>query len=142
MRPRVFDLDSGGILKRYKSIAIVGLSRNEDKYSHIVAKFMMSAGYMIIPVNPSAEGKILGKRVYRNLNGLKDKLEMVDVFRPDTEALEITKSAVINGAKVVWLQEGIVNEEAKRYAESHNVMFIQDKCIMKEYIRMAEIDGP
>lgn len=125
------------ILQKYKTIAVVGLSRDETKYSNIVAKFMQQEGYRVIPLNPVAD-ELLGERVYRTLDDIPEKIEIVDVFRPSEEALEITKQAVAKGASVVWLQEGIVSAEARKYAESNGVEFIEDKCIMKEYIRWRE----
>jgi hypothetical protein len=128
-------MDTSEILKTYKVIAIVGCSKDDTKYSNIVARFMKDAGYTIIPVNPTAE-EILGERCYDSLLSIEGDVDIVDVFRPSGEALEITKQAVTIGAKVVWLQEGIMSDEARRYAEDREVEFIQDKCTMKEYISM------
>lgn len=125
------------MLQRYRVIAVVGLSRDERKYSHTVSKFMRDEGYRIVPINPIAD-ELLGQRVYRDLKAIPEKVDIVDVFRPSEEALDITKQAVEIGAKVVWLQEGIVSDDAKKYAESNGLDFVQDKCIMKEYIRWRE----
>ena len=123
------------ILERYRVIAVVGLSRDETKYSYRVARFMKEAGYTIIPVNPFAE-ELLGETVYKDLWGMPSAPEIVDVFRPAEEALAVTKQAVGVGARAVWLQEGIVSDEERNYAESHGLAFVQDRCIMKEYVKL------
>ena len=122
------------MLKNYKSITVVGLSRDEAKYSYKVSKFMQEAGYKIIPINPLAE-ELLGEKVYRSIEEIDFSPEIVDVFRPGEECLEITKTAVAKGAKAIWLQEGIMNDEAEAYAEANGVAFVQNRCIMKEYVK-------
>lgn len=126
-------MDTDEILNTYKVIAVVGCSRDEKKYSNIVAKFMKEVGYTIIPVNPTAK-EILGEKCYDSLLSIEEPVDIVDVFRPSEEALDITKQAVQIGAKVVWLQEGITSDEAEEYAEDCHVVFVQDKCTMKEYM--------
>ena len=123
------------ILSNYRRIAVVGLSRDETRYSYLVSKFMQDAGYLIIPINPFAD-KLLGKRAYKSLSDVDIDFDIVDVFRPSEEALKITKEAVKKGAKVVWLQEGITSREAEEYALSKGVEFVQNKCIMKEYLKL------
>ncbi len=125
-------LDIPEILEKYGIIAVVGLSRDESKYSNKVSRFMQSAGYRIIPINPVAD-MLLGEKVYKTLAEVPGEIEIVDVFRPGDEALGITKQAVAKGAKVVWLQEGIMNDDAKKYAEDRGLAFVQNRCIMKEY---------
>ena len=95
---------------------------------------MQDAGYKIIPINPIAD-VLLGERVYRSMDLVDVPFDIADVFRPSEEAPAITRKAIEKGAKVVWLQEGIMNDEAKAYAESKGVAFVQDRCIMKEYVR-------
>ncbi len=129
--------DTEHILRNYRTIAVVGLSRDESRYSYKVSKFMQDAGYTVIPVNPSAQ-ELLGHRSYPDIGSLPIVPDIVDVFRPSAEALEITKQAVAKGAKVVWLQEGIVNDEAQDYATAHGLEFVQNRCIMKEYLRFNE----
>ncbi len=123
------------ILSKYNRIAVVGLSRDETKYSYLVSKFMQDEGYKIIPVNPFAD-EILGEKSYKSLSHVDIEFDIVDVFRPSEEALEVTKAAVERGAKVVWLQEGIMSSEAEKYAQSKGIEFVQNKCIMKEYLRI------
>ncbi|MHB1829836.1 MAG: CoA-binding protein [Candidatus Micrarchaeaceae archaeon] len=123
------------ILTDYKVIAVVGCSRDGAKYSNVVAGFMKDAGYRIIPINPVAD-KILGEKAYKSIDELDMAFDIADVFRPGEEALGITKTAIAKGAKAIWLQEGIKSAEAKGYAKSKGIEFIQDKCIMKEYIKL------
>ncbi len=125
------------ILKSYNVIAVVGCSRDDTKYSNIVSRFLKDAGYRVIPVNPTAE-EILGERCYDSLLSIEEPVEIVDVFRPSEEALDITKQAVTIGAKAVWLQEGIVNDEAQKYAQERGLEFVQDRCTMKEYQIIGE----
>lgn len=128
------------VLGKYRRIAVVGLSRDETKYSYLVSKFMQDEGYKIIPINPFAK-ELLGEKVYRSLDEVGVDFDIVDVFRPSQEALEVTKTAVRKGAKVVWLQEGITSAQAEEYARSMGVEFVQNKCIMKEYVRLFGEDN-
>ncbi len=123
------------MLKNYRRMVVVGLSRDESKYSNKVSRFMQSAGYRIIPINPVAD-TLLGEKAYRSLDLVDVEFDLVDVFRPSEEALDITKKAIEKGAKAVWLQEGIMNDDAKAYAQSKGIGFVQNKCIMKEYVRL------
>jgi predicted CoA-binding protein len=123
------------ILSGYHVIAVVGCSREEGKPSHDVPAYMQSKGYKIIPVNPFAD-VILGEKVYKKLTDIKEPVDVVDVFRPGPEATAITNDAVAIHAKAVWLQEGIFNEEAKALAEKNGMLFIMDRCMMKEHRRL------
>lgn len=123
------------ILSKYHVIAVVGCSRNEGKPSHDVPEYMQSAGYKIIPVNPSAD-IILGEKAYKSLLDIKFPVDVVDVFRPSPETVEIAKQAVQIKAKALWLQEGIFNDEAKRIAEDNGLIFIMNRCMMKEHYKL------
>ena len=103
------------ILSKYKKIAMVGVSNDPTKASTIVMKYMQKYGFKVYPVNPKAEGqKILGEDVCGKITDIKDKVDIVNVFRPSKEALDIAKDAVNIKAKVLWLQLGIKNEQAKK----------------------------
>jgi hypothetical protein len=123
------------ILSKYHVIAVVGCSRNEGKPSHDVPEYMQSAGYKIIPVNPSAD-IILGEKAYKSLLDIKLPVDVVDVFRPSPETVEIAKQAVQIKAKALWLQEGIFNDEAKKIAEDNGLLFIMNRCMMKEHYKL------
>ncbi|MDE1861157.1 MAG: CoA-binding protein [Candidatus Micrarchaeota archaeon] len=125
------------ILEKFRVVAVVGCSRDPSKPAHYVPKYLLGKGYTIIPVNPSADA-ILGQKCYKSLGDIPQKVDVVDVFRPSSEALDITRQAVAIGAKVVWLQEGITSTDAGAYAMRNNVIFVQDKCMMKQRMK---IDG-
>ena len=122
------------ILSKYKKIALVGASRDEKKASTIVMKYLQKNGYKVFPVNPSMSGqKILGETVFGKLSEIDDQIEIVDVFRPSKEAVEIAKEAVKVGAKVLWLQLNIKNLEAKKIVEANKIIYIHDKCTKIEF---------
>ena len=122
------------ILSNYKSIAMVGVSNDPTKASTIVMKYMQQYGFKVFPVNPRAKGqKILGEKVYEKITDIKDTVDIVDVFRPSNEALDIAKDSVIIKAKVLWLQLGIRSEEAKKIVEENKIEYVEDKCTKMEY---------
>ena len=122
------------ILSKYKTIAMVGVSKDHSKASTIVMKYMQKYGYKVIPVNPSAKGeKILGENVFEKLEDIKIPVDIVDVFRPSKEALDIAKDTVSIKAKVLWLQLGIKSEEAKKIVEENKIEYVEDKCTKMEY---------
>ncbi|MGC8538840.1 MAG: CoA-binding protein [Candidatus Micrarchaeia archaeon] len=123
------------ILKGMHVIAVVGCSRNEGKPSHDVPKYLQDAGYRIIPVNPNAD-YILGEKAYAKLTDIPFPVDVVDVFRPANEAMQIAKDAVLIGAKAFWLQEGIFNDEAEAYAKEHGLLVISNRCMMKEHYKL------
>ena len=122
------------ILSNYKNIAMVGVSNDLTKASTIVMKYMQKYGFKVYPVNPKAEGqKILGEDVCGKITDIKDKVDIVNVFRPSKEALNIAKDAINIKAKVLWLQLGIKNEQAKKLVIKNNIEYIEDRCTKMEY---------
>ena len=122
------------ILSKYKKIAMIGVSNDPTKASTIVMKYMQKYGFKVFPVNPKAKGqKILGEEVFEKITDIKDQVEIIDVFRPSTEALDIARDTIKIGAKVLWLQLGIKNEEAKKLVQSKNIEYIENKCTKIEY---------
>ena len=122
------------ILSKYKSIAMIGVSNDPTKASTIVMKYMQKYGFKVFPVNPKAKGqKILGEEVYEKITDIKDSVDIVDVFRPSKEALDIAKDTVSIKAKVLWLQLGIRSEEAKKIVEENKIEYVEDKCTKMEY---------
>ena len=122
------------ILSKYKSIAMIGVSNDPTKASTIVMKYMQKYGFKVYPVNPSAKGKkILGEEVFAKLTEIKKPVDIVDVFRPSKEALDIAKDAVSIGAKVLWLQLGIKSEEARKIVEKDNIEYVDNRCTKMEY---------
>jgi len=134
------------ILTSTKTIAIVGVSSIEKKEpsnnirrrpSIIVMKYLQEFGYRVIPVNPSAAGKkIYGETVVAKLENVTIPIDMVNVFRPSKEAIMIAEQTVEIGAKVLWLQYGIQNQEAQKIAKSANITYIANRCIKQEYQRL------
>ena len=122
------------ILSKYKSIAMIGVSNDPTKASTIVMKYMQKYGFKVFPVNPRAKGqKILGEEVFEKITDIKDTVDIVDVFRPSKEALDIAKDTVSIKAKVLWLQLGIKSEEAKKIVEENKIEYVEDKCTKMEY---------
>jgi hypothetical protein len=122
------------ILSNYKTIAMVGVSKDEKKPSTIVMKYMQKYGFKVIPVNPKAKGeKILGEQVYGKLEDIKIPIEIVNVFRPSKEAINFARDAVKIDAKVLWLQLGIRCEEAKTLVENNQIQYIENRCTKMEY---------
>src|SRR5882762_5612223 len=122
------------ILRKYKSIAVVGLSSNPMRPSYDVTEYMQSAGYRIIPVNPN-ERKVLGEKSYARLEDVREKIDIVNVFRRAEEVPAVVESAIRVGAKVVWMQQGVENEEAAEKARAAGLMVIEDACILVEHRR-------
>ena len=122
------------ILSKYKNIAMVGVSNDPQKASTIVMKYMQKYGFKVYPVNPKAKGKrILGEEVFEKITDIKDRIDIVDVFRPSKEVLAIAEDTIKIGAKVLWLQLGIKNDEAKKIIESKNIQYVENKCTKMEY---------
>jgi len=122
------------ILSKYKKIAMVGVSNDPTKASTIVMKYMQKYGFKVYPVNPKAEGqKILGEDVCGKITDIKDKVDIVNVFRPSKEALDIAKDTIDIKAKVLWLQLGIKNLEAKKLVEQKKIEYIENRCTKMEY---------
>ena len=122
------------ILSKYKTIAMIGVSKDSTKPSTIVMKYMQKYGYKVIPVNPRAKGeKILNEEVFEKITDIKEPVDIVDIFRPSKEVFPIAEDTVKIGAKVLWLQLGIKDEDAKELVEKNNIEYIENKCTKMEY---------
>ena len=122
------------ILSKYKSIAMIGVSNDQTKPSTIVMKYMQQYGYKVYPVNPSAKGqKILGEEVYAKITDIRENIDIVDVFRPSKEALGIAEDTIKIGAKVLWLQLGIRDVNARELVEKNHIHYVENKCTKMEY---------
>ena len=140
------------ILNNSKTIAMIGVSsekKGEDpknlkrKPANVVMKYMQDFGYKVIPVNPFAEGEIInGEKVVTSLEKISEPIDIVDIFRPSKETPGIANEAVKIGSKVLWLQYGIRNEDAKKIAEDAEVQYIENKCIKQEYQRLFQKSNP
>ncbi|MDK2985638.1 MAG: uncharacterized protein PWQ96_1280 [Clostridia bacterium] len=122
--------------EKIKNIAVVGLSANPERASHNVAKYLQEAGYNVIPVNPTVD-EVLGEKSYPDLLSIpKDiDIDVVDIFRRSEAVPPIVDEALARGTKVIWMQEGVVNQEAAKKAENAGVEVIMDKCIKKEHAK-------
>jgi predicted CoA-binding protein len=124
-------------LARCKTVAVVGISPKEDRPSFMVASYLQSNGYQIIPVRPDGE-EILGEKVYRSLLEIPKEIEVdvVDIFRKSEDVPPVVEEAVQRGAKVVWMQEGVIHPEAGAKAERAGLTVVMDRCIKKEHQRL------
>ncbi len=125
------------LLKKAKTIAVVGLSPKENRPSHHVAKHMQEFGYKIIPVRP-AVSEILGEKAYASLRDIPFQVDLVNIFRASKHVAEITEQCIDKNISAMWLQEGIIDEESADKACSNNMFMIMDKCIYKEYLRLMK----
>lgn len=128
------------ILERHKTLAVVGLSSKPMRPSHGVASYMKDHGYRIIPVNPN-EQSVLGEKAYGSLAEVPEPVEVVVVFRRPEFVPEVVEAAIGKGARVVWMQEGVVHEEAARLAREAGLEVIQDRCILKEHAKRFVSEG-
>ena len=124
------------ILKNSQVIAVVGLSGNPERPSNIVAAYLMDNGYTVIPVNPR-EDEILGLKSYPDLSSVPQKVDVVDIFRKPEDVPPLVEDAIKIGAKTVWMQEGVINEEAAARARDAGLDVVMDKCMKKEHEKLA-----
>jgi len=140
------------ILKNSKTIAMIGVSsekKGEDrknlkrKPANVVMKYMQDFGYKVYPINPFAEGEVInGEKVISSLDKITDKIDIVNIFRPSKETPGIANETVKIESKVLWLQYGIENEEAKKIAENAKIQYVSNKCIKQEYQRLFQKSNP
>ena len=140
------------IFKNSKTIAMVGVSsekKGEDpkklkrKPANVVMKYMQDFGYKVIPINPFAEGEVInGEKVLASLEKISEPVDIVDIFRPSKETPGIANEAVKIGSKVLWLQYGIHNEEARKIAENAKIIYVFNKCIKQEYQKLFQKSNP
>lgn len=123
------------VLRDSRTIAVVGLSAEWHRPSYFAAKYMQQRGYRIVPVNPKYP-EILGETSYPNLKAIPFPVDLVDVFRKPQDCVPIAQDAVAIGAKALWLQIGVINEEAQRVAEAAGLTVVADRCVKIEYARL------
>ena len=131
------DAELKDTLRNVKTIAVIGISPKEDRPSYIVASYLKSKGYRVIPVRPDGE-EILGEKVYHSLSEIPKEVsvDVVDIFRKSEEVPPIVAEAIQRGIKVVWMQEGVIHKEAGEKAEKAGSKVIMDRCIKKEHQRL------
>ena len=125
------------ILRVCRTIAVVGLSAKRYRPSYGVAEYMQRAGYRIIPVNPH-ETEVLGEKCYPDVESVPEPIDIVDIFRRSEFVPEIVEAAIRKGAKAVWMQEGVIHEEAARRAEEAGLEVVMDRCILKDHRRLRQ----
>lgn len=119
-----------------RNIAVVGMSKNEDKAAHYVPKYLIDHGYNVIPVNPAAT-EILGRKSYTTVSGIHDKIDIVDIFRPSEDVPAVVEEALKKeGIRVIWMQKGIHSEKAEKMAEERNISVVYNRCMMAEHQRL------
>ena len=118
------------ILQTYRKVAVVGLSSNPGRASHGVARFLQGQGFKIIPVNPK-ETQVLGEKAYPDLLSLPEKPEIIDIFRRSEHVPALVDQAIEIGAKMVWMQEGVISHEAAAKASENGLAVVMDKCMFK-----------
>lgn len=123
------------ILSSTKTIASVGLSSNPEKVSYGVGAYLLEQGYQVIPVNPTAV-EILGEKVYPDLESVPENIDVVQVFRRPEDIPPVVDAAIKAGAKVVWMQLGIVNDEAEQAAREAGLQVVMDRCMRAEHMRL------
>ena len=118
-----------------KKVVVIGMSKHQEKAAHFVPKYLSENGFDIIPVNPNSD-EILNKKCYKEINDIKDDIDIVDVFRPSEDVLPFVKDAIKKNPKVIWLQEGIHNEEDENLARAHGIDVVFNRCMLAEHQRL------
>ncbi|PWU12770.1 MAG: CoA-binding protein [Terriglobia bacterium] len=124
------------ILLSARTIAVVGLSAKRYRPSYGVAEYLKRAGYHVIPVNPE-ETEVLGERCYPDLDSIPEAVDVVDIFRRSEFVPEIVEAAIRKGARAIWMQEGVIHEQAAHRAEEAGLAVAMDRCILKDHRRLA-----
>ncbi len=118
-----------------KNVAVIGMSKNQEKAAHYVPKYLSQNGYNIMPVNPTAD-KILDKKCYSSVKDVTETIDIVDVFRPSDQVLPVVQEAITKKPKVIWLQEGIHNAEAEELARNAGIKVVFNRCMLAEHQRL------
>ncbi len=124
------------IFARRKSIAVVGISPKKHRPSHQVARYLFDAGFTVVPVNPG-QNEILGLPCYPDLLSIDRSIDIVNIFRSSEHVLPIVRDAITIGAKVIWMQEGIINDSAAEVARQAGLQVIMDRCIKTDHMQFA-----
>ncbi|HEV2092716.1 MAG TPA: CoA-binding protein [Rubrobacter sp.] len=121
------------LLSGARTVAVVGLSDRPHRTSHAIARALQGFGFRIFPVNPNLDGPVLGEAPYSVVREIPDSVDVVDVFRRGETVFPVAEDAVAAGAKVLWMQSGVVNEPAAAYAREHGLTVVMDRCIKVDY---------
>ncbi len=121
------------LLEESLNVAVVGLSDKPYRTSHAIARALQNFGYRIFPVNPNLTGPVLGEEPYATVEEIPERVDIVDVFRRSEKVMPTAKDAVAAGAKALWMQSGVINEEAAEYAKAHGLKVVMDRCIKVDH---------
>ena len=127
------------LLDQARTVAVVGLSDRPYRTSHAIAAALQGYGYKVFPVNPKLKGPVLGEEPYESVAGIPTTVDIVDVFRRSEKVMPVARDAVAAGAKVLWLQSGVINEEAAAYATEHGLTVVMDRCIKVDYASLVRL---
>ena len=125
------------LLRHAQTVAVVGLSDRPYRTSHAIAAALQGFGYKIFPVNPNLRGQVLGEEPYATVEDVPEQVDIVDVFRRSEKVMPVAEDAVASGAKVLWMQSGVVNEDAAAYAREHGLTVVMDRCIKVDYASLV-----
>src|SRR5919112_2350731 len=125
------------LLHRARTVAVVGLSNRPYRTSHAIAGALQRFGFEIFPVNPNLHSPVLGEELYHSVEDIPGLVDIVDVFRRSEKVMPVAEAAVAAGAKVLWMQSGVINEEAAAYAEEHGLTVVMDRCIKVDYATLV-----
>lgn len=125
------------LLESSRTVAVVGLSDSPYRTSHAIARILQDVGYKIFPVNPNLDGPVLGEEPYDSVRNIEEPVDIVDVFRRSEFVMPVAKDAVAAGAKAIWMQSGVINEEAASYARDHGLIVVMDRCIKVDHARLV-----
>ena len=125
------------LLEGARTVAVVGLSDKAYRTSHAIARALQRFGFKILPVNPNLTGPVLGEEPYATVEEIPEPVDIVDVFRSSEKVMPVAQDAVAAGAKTLWMQSGVVNEEAAAYAKEHGLIVVMDRCIKVDYAAIA-----
>jgi uncharacterized protein len=125
------------LLESSRTVAVVGLSDRPYRTSHSIARALQDLGFRIFPVNPNLHGPVLGEEPYALVEEIGAAVDIVDVFRRSEKVMPTARDAVAAGAKALWMQSGVINEEAAAYAKEHGLTVVMDRCIMVDYATLV-----
>jgi uncharacterized protein len=127
------------LLCRARTVAVVGLSDRPYRTSHAIAGSLQGFGFEIFPVNPNLHGTVLGEEPYESVQDIPATVDIVDVFRRSEKVMPVAEDAVAAGAKVLWMQSGVINEQAAAYANEHGLAVVMDRCIKVDYASLVGV---
>ncbi len=137
MQPNPSAQEIRGLLEASRTVAVVGLSDRPYRTSHSIARALQDAGFKIFPVNPNLHGPVLGEEPHASVQEIGGPVDIVDVFRRSDGLVPAARDAVAAGAKVLWMQSGVINEEAAAYATENGLTVVMDRCIMVDYASLV-----